>query len=65
MEIVSRETGCRILNLTTNGFDPELISRMTSEVLELGVPLFFVNVSLDGPMEVHNLIRGVERCPMP
>jgi len=60
VEIVSRETDCRILNLTTNGIDPELISRVTSEILELGVPLFFVNVSLDGPMEVHNFIRGVE-----
>lgn len=60
MEIAFKETGCRVLSLTTNGFDPRLISRRLSEVLELRIPLIFVNVSLDGPMETHNFIRGVE-----
>ena len=60
MEIAFKETGCRILSLTTNGFDPRSISRRVSEALELRMPLIFVNVSLDGPIETHNFIRGVE-----
>ena len=48
------------MNLTTNGFNPQLISRKVSEILELKVPLLFVNVSLDGPAEIHDTIRGVK-----
>jgi MoaA/NifB/PqqE/SkfB family radical SAM enzyme len=53
---------CRIkmLNLTTNGLDASLMENTIYDILEAKVPLTFINISLDGPPEVHEYIRGVK-----
>ena len=40
--------------LTTNGY---LLEKFASDFVEMGLPL--INISIDGPAEVHNKIRGV------
>ncbi len=46
------------LDIPTSGFDPELITKKVEKILKNinGIP-FRVDISLDGPEEVHNTIR--------
>jgi len=46
------------LNLTTNGLLPDLIKERVQEILSLNLPMTVVVVSLDGPKEIHDFIRG-------
>lgn len=48
-----------ILNIPTNGFLTETILEKMNDVLSLGIPKCVVTVSLDGPEEVHEYIRGI------
>lgn len=53
---------CRIkmINITTNGFNSKHIEDRTRSIAEVNVPLTFLNVSLDGPAEIHNCVRGIK-----
>lgn len=47
------------LNIPTNALSPELVKRAVSKILLLGIPRFVLSVSIDGPPEIHDRIRGV------
>jgi MoaA/NifB/PqqE/SkfB family radical SAM enzyme len=48
----------KMINITTNGFNSKLVEDKVRGVAEVAVPLTFVNVSLDGPSETHDYLRG-------
>jgi len=64
IDVISRSQDLRMLFLTTNGHLPERTKHYVSKILD-GMrnrgrcPLLRVLVSLDGPKEIHNRIRGV------
>ena len=49
-----------LLNLTTNGLLVNKILKDVKEISEIGIPRFIVVVSLDGPEEIHDKIRGIK-----
>lgn len=49
-----------ILSITTNGLDPEKTRSVISRISKLGIHRVMAVVSLDGPREVHNSIRGIK-----
>jgi len=49
-----------LLNLTTNGLLTDRIVSTVKNILKLNFPRFIVAVSLDGPREIHDKIRGVD-----
>jgi MoaA/NifB/PqqE/SkfB family radical SAM enzyme len=48
-----------MVNFTTNGLLPEKIEAITKAIAALKIPKFHVNVSIDGPSEIHDKLRGV------
>lgn len=48
-----------IMNVTTNGFLTDKITGDIKEILRLGIPRVLCGVSIDGPEETHDRIRGV------
>lgn len=50
----------KMLNITTNGFNSKLIEDRVRSIAEVKVPLTFINVSLDGPAEIHDYVRGIK-----
>ncbi|MES2854462.1 MAG: radical SAM protein [Bdellovibrionota bacterium] len=48
-----------MVNFTTNGIDSQRILDHVRRIASLGIRHLAVNVSLDGPPEVHDQIRGV------
>lgn len=48
-----------MLNFTTNGINPEKIIETVRALRELDFLKFVVNVSLDGPAETHDRLRGI------
>ncbi len=48
-----------LLNIPTNGFLSEKIYERVKEILSLRIPKCIVTVSLDGPENVHEKIRGI------
>lgn len=57
--LIKDNCNLKMLNLTTNGLDTGLIENSICNVLDANVPLTFINVSLDGPPEVHDNMRGI------
>jgi len=54
-----RSCSTEVINLPTNGLVPERVERSVTDVLEACRPARLrVNLSLDGPEEVHDVIRG-------
>jgi len=49
-----------LFNTTTNGYTPKKIYEKTKEILTLSIPKVIVPVSLDGPEDVHEKIRGIK-----
>lgn len=49
-----------LLHLPTNGLMPKLIEQKARELKHLGFPKLVFSVSLDGPPELHDRLRGVE-----
>lgn len=47
------------LNMPTNALAPELVKRAVEKILTLGIPNFVLSISLDGPEEIHDRIRGI------
>lgn len=50
----------KMVNLTTNGLHEERALRVADELSATGLPIVYVNVSIDGPPVVHDRLRGVE-----
>jgi MoaA/NifB/PqqE/SkfB family radical SAM enzyme len=48
-----------LLHFPTNGLLPERTERLTKEILAHSPPRLVITVSLDGPREVHDRVRGV------
>lgn len=48
------------VNFTSNGLNPEHLQNFAEKIEALQVPYVVINVSLDGPPEVNDKIRGVE-----
>jgi MoaA/NifB/PqqE/SkfB family radical SAM enzyme len=51
-------TRCAALDFPTAGQRPETVERGAAAALRAGVPRLFVSVSLDGPPEIHDALRG-------
>lgn len=49
----------QIVNFTTNGMNHENLKEVCTYLSSIQVPLVSINVSIDGPREVHNYLRGV------
>ncbi|MSR64437.1 MAG: radical SAM protein [Verrucomicrobiae bacterium] len=55
-------TNCKhlvLLHYPTNGLMPDLIERRTKEIIALKPPKLVITVSLDGPPELNDKIRGI------
>ncbi len=55
-------TNCRhlyLLNFPTNGFNTEVIIDFVRRIKEFAIPKILLTVSLDGPPQLHDEIRGV------
>lgn len=48
-----------LLNLTTNGLEPDRIENICARLIEIGIPKVIVTVSIDGPPKVNDHLRGV------
>lgn len=49
----------KMLNITTNGFSPRTIERGVENIADSGIQSF-INVSIDGPPELHKKLRGID-----
>lgn len=58
-EIVDYMNGVYLLNITTNGSLPERIVEMSREIKRM-IKRLIVTVSIDGPEELHDQLRGVK-----
>lgn len=47
------------INMPTNSLAPDLVQKTIESILLLGVPRFVLSISLDGPEDVHDKLRGV------
>jgi Fe-coproporphyrin III synthase len=54
------KVGLYMLSVTTNGTMPQLVAERVERILRFYKSKFTVTVSLDGPRDVHNRIRGVD-----
>lgn len=49
----------QIINFTTNGMNLENLEEVCRYLSKVQVPLLSINVSIDGPREIHNYLRGI------
>ena len=49
-----------MLNITTNGLNSRLIAEQAQAIADVKIPLTFINVSLDGPTDIHDHTRGTK-----
>lgn len=49
----------QILNFTTNGMNLEALKSVCEYLDQSRIPLIGINVSVDGPREIHNYLRGI------
>ena len=47
------------INTPTNSLATERVLETAEAILQLGIPSYVLSVSLDGPRDVHNQVRGV------
>ena len=47
------------VNTPTNSLAPERILETAGRLLKLNIPVYVLSISLDGPPEVHNRVRGM------
>ena len=47
------------INTPTNSLAPERILETAKRLIQLEIPVYVLSVSLDGPPEVHNRVRGI------
>lgn len=63
LAIIRRSRDLYLLNFPTNGFQTEEIVAAVDTILKrTSLPRLIVSVSLDGPPELHNNIRGISEC---
>jgi MoaA/NifB/PqqE/SkfB family radical SAM enzyme len=57
---ILRNVKARTINIPTNGYHSELIAQTAEEILSqaIGIERLSISISLDGPEQVHNKIRG-------
>ncbi|TAN38703.1 MAG: radical SAM protein [Nitrospirae bacterium] len=61
--IIRRSRNLHLLNFPTNGFQTKEIVTAVDTILEqTDLPRLIVSVSMDGPPEVHDGIRGIPGC---
>lgn len=58
--IIEKSENLYMLHFPTNGLLTEKIVNISSEIKKMDIPKFVVSISLDGPREIHDEIRGVE-----
>lgn len=58
--IASRSRRLLLLHFPTNGYLVERVLAAARSALRAGIPRFIVSVSLDGPPELHDRLRGVK-----
>jgi MoaA/NifB/PqqE/SkfB family radical SAM enzyme len=51
--------GLYYINMPTNALSPDLVQKTIESILPLGIPKFVLSISLDGPEEVHDKLRGI------
>lgn len=59
MEIINAIQGTFLLNITTNGIQTNKIVKNCKKINKK-FPKFVLTVSIDGPKEIHNWIRGIK-----
>jgi len=59
VEIIKNMRGVYLLNITTNGILTEKITRDCKEIQKM-IPRFILTVSIDGPKNLHNKLRGID-----
>ena len=47
------------INTPTNSLAPEKILETVGRLLKLNIPMYVLSISLDGPPDVHNRVRGI------
>lgn len=50
----------KMINFTTNGIDPDKIMSQVDAIAKLNHKKLVINISLDGPPELHEKLRGVK-----
>ncbi len=56
--------GLYLLNLTTNGFNSDLIAQKMAEIVQYKIPRVVLTISLDGDEKKHEEIRGAPNSYM-
>lgn len=51
--------GLYLINTPTNALSPDKILKKVEGILKLGIPKYVLSISLDGPPEVHDRVRGI------
>jgi MoaA/NifB/PqqE/SkfB family radical SAM enzyme len=51
-----------LLHFPTNGTMPESAERLAKRIISAGGPRLYVTVSMDGPRELHDRLRGLPGC---
>ncbi|MEW6713864.1 MAG: radical SAM protein [Nitrospirota bacterium] len=63
LTIIRRSRDLYLLNFPTNGFQTgEIVTAVDTILQHTGLPRLVVSVSLDGPPELHDDIRGISDC---
>ncbi|MEK6693491.1 MAG: radical SAM protein [Nitrospirota bacterium] len=52
-------TNLYLINTPTNALSPDKILKKVEGILKLGIPKYVLSISLDGPPEVHDRVRGI------
>lgn len=47
------------INMPTNGLAPEIVEKTVRQILALNIPKFILSISVDGPEQIHDEIRGI------
>lgn len=48
------------LNFATNGLNPDHIEDQVRKISKLKIPYFQVNISIDGPEKINDVLRGID-----
>lgn len=57
--IIKKEVNPAVINVTTNGLLSKEINKTINKIMSLNFSQIIITISLNGPPEIHNNIRGV------